>query len=70
MTVGIFVFCGWRLSNQFDLVSETHLSCDTIGSELWLAILNSLLCPNGQEHHASCQQYGFDEIKQWFSAAD
>ena len=28
-----------------DKVSETHFSCDTVGRELWLAILNSLLCP-------------------------
>ena len=26
MMVEIFVFCGWRFSNQFDRVSETHLS--------------------------------------------
>ena len=45
MTVEIFVFCGWRFSNQFDIVSETHFSCDTVGHELWLAILSSLLCP-------------------------
>ena len=32
-------------SNQFDTVSETHLSCDTVGRELWLAILSSLVCP-------------------------
>ena len=25
--------------------SETYFSCDTVGRELWLAILNSLLCP-------------------------
>ena len=31
--------------NQFDIVSETHLRCDTVGRELWLAILSSLLCP-------------------------
>ena len=45
ITVEIFVFCDWQFSNQFDIVSETHLSCDTVGRELWLAILNSLLCP-------------------------
>ena len=45
MTVEIFVFCGWWFSNQFDIVSETHFGCDTVGCELWLAILNSLLCP-------------------------
>ena len=26
-------------------MSETHFSCDTVGRELWLAILSSLLCP-------------------------
>ena len=45
MTVEIFVFCGWRFSNQLDIVSETHFSCDTVDRELWLAILSSLLCP-------------------------
>ena len=45
MTVEIFVFCGWCFSNQFEIVSEAHLSCDTVGRELWLAILSSLLCP-------------------------
>ena len=45
MTVEIYVFCGCWFSNQFDIVSETHLSCDTVGHELWLAILSSLLCP-------------------------
>ena len=45
MTVEIFVFCGWRFSNQLDVVSETHFNCDTVDRELWLAILNSLLCP-------------------------
>ena len=43
--VEIFVFCGWRFSNQFDIVSETHFSCVSVGCELWLAILNWLLCP-------------------------
>ena len=33
------------LKNQFDIVSETHFSCDTVDRGLWLAILNSLLCP-------------------------
>ena len=41
----IFVFCGWWFSNQLDIVSETHFSCDTCDRGLWLAILNSLLCP-------------------------
>ena len=45
MTVEIFVFCGWRFSNQLDLVSVTHFSCDTVDRELWLAILSSLLFP-------------------------
>ena len=54
MTVEIFVFCGWWFSNQFDIVSETHFSCDTVDRGLWSAILSSLLCSetcwNGQEH--------------------
>ena len=45
MTMEIFVFCGWRFSNQLDIASETHFSCDTVHRELWLAILSSLLCP-------------------------
>ena len=45
MTVEIFVFCGWWFSNQLGIVSETHFSCDTVDRGLWLAILNSLLCP-------------------------
>ena len=45
MTVEIFVFCGWRFSNQLDIVWETHFSCDSVDRELWLAILSSLLCP-------------------------
>ena len=45
MTVEIFVFCGWWFSNQFDIVSETHFSCDAVHRELMLGILNSLLCP-------------------------
>ena len=31
-------------SNQLDIVSETHFSCDTVDRGLWLAILSSLLC--------------------------
>ena len=34
-----------RFSNQLDIVSETHFSCDTVDRGLWLAILSSLLCP-------------------------
>ena len=45
MTVEIFVFCGWRFSNQFDIVSKTSNSCDTVGHEIYLAILCSQLCP-------------------------
>ena len=44
MTVEIFVFRGWRFSSQFGIVSGTHFSCDTVGREPWLAILNLLLC--------------------------
>ena len=41
----IFVFCGWRFSNQLDIASETHFSRDTVDHGLWLAILSLLLCP-------------------------
>ena len=41
----MFVFCGWRFSNQFDIVSETYFSCNTVGRELWLTTLCLLLCP-------------------------
>ena len=41
----ICVLCGWRFSSQFEIVSETSLSCDTVGRELKHAILFSLLCP-------------------------
>ena len=44
-TVEICALCRWRLLNHFDVVSETHLSCDTVGRELWLAMLSSLVCP-------------------------
>ena len=44
LTVEIFVFCGWWFSNQLDIVSKTHFSCDTV-DQLWLAVLSSLLCP-------------------------
>ena len=40
-----FVFCGCLFSDQLDVVSETHFSCDPVDRGLWLAILSSLLCP-------------------------
>ena len=45
VTVEIFAFFGWWFSNQFDVVSETHFSCNTVGRVLWLAVLKSLLWP-------------------------
>ena len=33
-TVEICVPCGWWFSNQFDIVSETPYSCNTVGREL------------------------------------
>ena len=53
MTVEILIFCGWRFSNQLDIVPETHFSCDTVDRELWLAILSSLLCPEMDRTFAS-----------------
>ena len=65
MTVEIFVFCGWRFSNQLDVVSETRY-CDTVDRELWLAILNSLLYPEtdrniciGKQGYAKLTFYRF-----------
>ena len=40
-------------SSQFDIMSETHFSCDTVGRELWLATLSSPLCPKRTEIFAS-----------------
>ena len=43
VTVEIFVICGWRFLNHFDIVSEISYSCATVGCELraaaWLAQL-------------------------------
>ena len=41
---------GWWFSNQLDIVSETHFSCDTVDRGLWLAILSSLLCPEADRN--------------------
>ena len=45
IVVNLCVFCGRWFSNQFEIVSETPLSCDTVGLELKWAVLCSLLCP-------------------------
>ena len=34
-TVEISVLCGSRFSNQFDILSETHFSCNTVGLKKW-----------------------------------
>ena len=47
---GDFCLCGWPFSNQLDIVSETHFSCDTVYRGLWLAILSSLLCPEADRN--------------------
>ena len=53
-------FCLLWFSNQFDIVSATHLSCDTVGRELWLAIIRSLLCPETDRNiRIRNQGYGF-----------
>ena len=39
-TVEIFVFCGRWFSNQFDVVSETHFSCN---QEPWAMVSDTLL---------------------------
>ena len=37
MKVEICVLSGWRFSYQFDIVSETPYSCDTVSCELHFA---------------------------------
>ena len=59
MTVEIFVFCGWRFLNQLDIVSETHLRCDTVNLELWLAILSLLLCPETDRNTVCIRKQGY-----------
>ena len=69
MTEEIFVFCGWWFSNQLDLVSETHFSCDTVDRGLWLAILSSLLCPETDRNIRIGKQgyvFYFTDFKKWF----
>ena len=59
MTVEIFVFCGWGYSNQFDIVSETHFCCDTIGREQWLEGLtrvNRLATKSEKEYRLSTKR--------------
>ena len=64
----IFVFCGWWFSNQLDIVSETHFSCDTVDRGLWLAILCSLLCPE-TDRNIRIGKWGyvfyFTDFKKW-----
>ena len=41
-------------------MSATHLSYDTVGRELWLAIIRSLLCPETDRNiRIRNQGYGF-----------
>ena len=68
MTVGIFVFCGWWFSNQLDIVSKTHFSCDTVDRGLWVAILSSLLCPETDRNSRIGKQgyvLYFTDFKKW-----
>ena len=69
VTGEIVVFCGWWLSNQFDIVSETHFGCSAVGRELWLAILCSLLCPEKDWNiRIGKQGYVFilTDFKKWY----
>ena len=68
MTEEIFVFCGWWFSNQLDIVSETHFSCNTVDRGLWLAILSSLLCPEADRNIRIGKQgyvFYFTDFKKW-----
>ena len=68
MTVEIFVFCGWWFSNQIDILSETHFSCDTVDRGLCLAILSSLLYPETDRNiriGRQCYVFYFTDCKRW-----
>ena len=68
MTVEFVVFCGWWFSNQLDIVSETHFSCDAVDRGLWLAILSSLVCPETDRNiRIGKQGYVFylTDFKKW-----
>ena len=59
---------GWWFSNQLDIVSETHFSCDTVDRGLWLAILSSLLCPEADRNIRIGKQgyvFYFTDFKKW-----
>ena len=60
---------GWWLSNQLDIVSETHFSCNTVDRGLWLAILSSLLYPETDRNIRSGKQglyvFYFTDFKKW-----
>ena len=61
--------CGWWFSNQLDIVSETHFSCDTVDCGLWLAILSSLLCSETDRNIRIGKQgyvFYFTDFKKWF----
>jgi len=62
--VEICVLCGRWFSNQFEIVSETHFSCNTVGHELLWAVLCSLLCPetdwNIRNRRQGCMLFLFD----------
>ena len=45
MTEEIFSLLWLVILKSVDIVSETHFNCDTVDRVWWLAILNSLLCP-------------------------
>ena len=62
------LICGWWFPNQFDIVSQTHLSRDTVGGQLWLAIVSLLLCPETDRNiHIRKQGYVFilSDFKKW-----
>ena len=53
VTVEIFVLCGWRFSYQFDIVLETHFSCNTVAVRWAVVCYTTLLADvpwNGLEH--------------------
>ena len=65
---GAFCLQWLVILNQLDIVSETHFSNDTVDLGLWLAILNSLLCPETDRNIRIEKQgyvFYFTDFKKW-----
>ena len=64
--VKICVLCGWWFSNQFDIVSETPYSCDTVGCELYIASCTLLAIVPWNRVENSCRKARLYVCFTWF----